>query len=389
MTDRPLSLTANPAGRPECGPDNVSPPGCVKDLRTAVSVAPSFRKGNISFVALSNNHQIRYGGLNGSEGVRDTLRFFRGGDGVPHAGIGETAEEAARPATLTVPRRGVVTIFAILAGPGSSGQGATYDCEAGGGGADPQIRLASAQTGPGQNVRNLTEAVIAEYQTKVGAAAARGEVVVIFLHWGCNWDWMQPACGPGPGVGSCSWGNSAAGCPGTQPWGCDAARRQRFGRAMIDAGATVVWGTSSHHVQPVELYGDGVIIYGPGNVMFQTGFRPDTATSAEYHDEIGMLLQVKVEEMIPRSNDPGAMPRGASHWRVANVTAFPTTYTSRYARLLDTETDAEMLGWFAATMERICRPYNTAVGRTREVGWAAAGYRFTKTPSWRRRRERQ
>ena len=31
---------------------------------------------------------------------------------------------------------------------------------------------------------------------------------------------------------------------------------------MIDAGASVVWGTSSHHVQPVELHGDGVIVYG-------------------------------------------------------------------------------------------------------------------------------
>ena len=122
VTDRPLSHLANPANASNCGPDNVAPAGCVKDLRTATAVAPTFKRGGVDFVALSNNHQIKYGGLNGSEGLRDTLAFFNGPDGLPHAGIGETPEDASKPATLA---RGDdrVTIFAILAGPGSTGSG--------------------------------------------------------------------------------------------------------------------------------------------------------------------------------------------------------------------------------------------------------------------------
>ena len=100
VTDRPLSHLANPANASNCGPDNVAPAGCVKDLRTATAVAPTFKRGGVDFVALSNNHQIKYGGLNGSEGLRDTLAFFNGPDGLPHAGIGETPEDASKPATL-------------------------------------------------------------------------------------------------------------------------------------------------------------------------------------------------------------------------------------------------------------------------------------------------
>jgi hypothetical protein len=91
------------------------------------------------------------------------------------------------------------------------------------------------------------------YQTRVREAVDVGELVVVFLHWGCNWDWMVPSPSPASSA-HCAWGNVAAGCPGTKPWGCDAAKRQAFGRAMVDAGAAVVWGTSSHHIQPVERH---------------------------------------------------------------------------------------------------------------------------------------
>ena len=61
---------------------------------------------------------------------------------------------------------------------------------------------------------------------------------------------------------------------------------------MIDAGASIVWATSSHHMQPVEQYKEGTIIYGPGNVIFQNGFDPTPATQAVHHNHIGMLVRV-------------------------------------------------------------------------------------------------
>ncbi|HUJ49988.1 MAG TPA: CapA family protein [Bryobacteraceae bacterium] len=44
--------------------------------------------------------------------------------------------------------------------------------------------------------------------------------------------------------------------------------QQRFARAAIDAGATLVVGHHPHVVQPVEQYRDGVIFYSLGNLVF-------------------------------------------------------------------------------------------------------------------------
>ena len=195
-TDRPLSQKANPSGKPECDDTNLLPKGCTKDLRIGTKIAPSFKAGGVDFVALSNNHQVKYGGLNGSEGVRDTMRAFAD---LAHAGIGETAEQAAAPSKLSTTTAAgdpaTVSVYPLCAGPGSSfgtlhpaevALPRHYDCEAGGadsapGAMDAQVRLARPGL-PGQNLRNLSDATIAEYAGKVKAAAAQGELVVVFLH---------------------------------------------------------------------------------------------------------------------------------------------------------------------------------------------------------------
>ena len=88
-----------------------------------------------------------------------------------------------------------VSVYPLCAGPGSSfgtlhpaevALPRGYDCEAGGadsapGAMDAQVRLARPGL-PGQNLRNLSDATIAEYTGKVKAAAAQGELVVVFLH---------------------------------------------------------------------------------------------------------------------------------------------------------------------------------------------------------------
>ena len=43
---------------------------------------------------------------------------------------------------------------------------------------------------------------------------------------------------------------------------------RNIARGLIDAGATVVWGHHSHTFQPIEVYGDGLILYGTGNLVF-------------------------------------------------------------------------------------------------------------------------
>lgn len=69
-----------------------------------------------------------------------------------------------------------------------------------------------------------------------------------------------------------------------------------FFRHLIDLGADVVVGTSAHQTQTYELYGDGVIYYGLGNLFFDQVWWPGTTRSfilAHYFYN-GKLLQTKI-----------------------------------------------------------------------------------------------
>ena len=69
-----------------------------------------------------------------------------------------------------------------------------------------------------------------------------------------------------------------------------------FFRHLIELGADVVVGTSAHQPQTFELYGDGVIYYGLGNLFFDQYWWPGTTRSlvlAHYFYD-GKLLQTKV-----------------------------------------------------------------------------------------------
>ena len=69
-----------------------------------------------------------------------------------------------------------------------------------------------------------------------------------------------------------------------------------FFRHLIDLGADVVVGTSAHQAQTYELYGDGVIYYGLGNLFFDQVWWPGTTRSlilAHYFYD-GKLLQTKL-----------------------------------------------------------------------------------------------
>jgi len=52
-----------------------------------------------------------------------------------------------------------------------------------------------------------------------------------------------------------------------------------FFRHLIDLGADIVVGTAAHQPQTFELYGNGVIYYGLGNLFFDQSFWPGTTRS--------------------------------------------------------------------------------------------------------------
>jgi len=62
--------------------------------------------------------------------------------------------------------------------------------------------------------------------------------------------------------------------------------QKKVGRAAIDAGAHIVWGSHPHVLQPIEEYNGGVIYYSLGNFSFGGNSAPRDLDSALVRQEI-------------------------------------------------------------------------------------------------------
>jgi poly-gamma-glutamate synthesis protein (capsule biosynthesis protein) len=89
------------------------------------------------------------------------------------------------------------------------------------------------------------------------------------------------------------------------------AEQRVFAQAAIDAGASVVIGAHPHVTQPVEVYGDGVIFYSLGNLVFDQYQRQETQRGlvADLRFSGGKLssysaIPVDIVRTIPRVAPP-------------------------------------------------------------------------------------
>ena len=74
-------------------------------------------------------------------------------------------------------------------------------------------------------------------------------------------------------------------------WGTEGTYRptpeqERVGRAAIDAGADIVYGSHPHVLQPIEEYNGGVIFYSMGNFSFGGNTCPDDFDTALIQQEV-------------------------------------------------------------------------------------------------------
>lgn len=194
---------------------------------------------------LANNHVMDFG----RRGLAETLDALAGA-GLRTAGAGREAGEARRPAIVTVEGGGRVLVFSC--GTESSGI--------------PPAWAAAPDRAGVDFVPDLSDAAAAEVAGRVRRAKRPGDVVVVSIHWGSN-------------------------------WGYGVSRDQtRFAHRLVDGGADVVHGHSSHHPRPVEAYRDGLILYGCGDFIDDyegiTGY-------AEYRDDLRLLYFVSVEPGKP------------------------------------------------------------------------------------------
>lgn len=208
----------------------------------------------LDVVELTGNHNQDCGDVAALETI-DTYTA----NGIKIVGGGKTADEARVPLNISMKDNN----FTMLAFNESTG-GATYDDTPG---------------------ANQYDAGIAARQ--ISEAKARGDSVIVDIqYYECNAyasEYEDPTC-------------DAA----------DSAAGDQVGlfRELIDMGADVVVGTSAHQAQTYEVYNNGVIYYGLGNLFFDQIWWPGTTRSlilAHYFYK-DKLVQTRIVPTVYDSN---------------------------------------------------------------------------------------
>ncbi len=187
------------------------------------------RAADINMVSLANNHALDYG----YDALDETLRILDTA-GVARAGAGHDLTAARRPAILTV---GDVTI----------GMLAFTDNE-------PAWAATPERAGVFYVPVDLDDARVRELLDITRRTKTAVDALIVSAHWGPNWGYQPP--------------------PEHVP----------FARALIEAGADVVFGHSGHVFRGVEFYHGRPILYCAGN------FVDDYAVDlVERNDESGIF----------------------------------------------------------------------------------------------------
>ncbi|HSA51533.1 MAG TPA: CapA family protein [Yinghuangia sp.] len=187
---------------------------------------------------LANNHVLDFG----RRGLGETLTTLADA-GLRTAGAGHNAVAARQPAIVPLPDGGRVLVFSF----GMPTSGIPHD-------------WAATDELPG--VDFVTQRSQAATADRLHQAKHPGDLAVASIHWGSNWGYDVPTADI------------------------------RFAHALIDAGADIVHGHSSHHPRPAEVYRGKLVLYGCGDFIDDyegiTGYE-------QYRDDLRLLHLVSVD----------------------------------------------------------------------------------------------
>ena len=164
-----------------------------------------------------NNHTLDWG----PEGLFETIGCLERG-GIRTTGAGPDIPAARSPAVIQGREGGRVLVLGV----GSPTSGIPDNWEVG-------------DERPGLNlVKVLSTAAADRIAERLAAVSKSGDVRILSIHWGTNWGYEIP----------------------------DGFRA--FAHRLIESGnVDVVHGHSSHHVRPIEIYRDKLILYGCGDFV--------------------------------------------------------------------------------------------------------------------------
>ena len=208
----------------------------------------------LDIVELTGNHNQDCG----DEAAKNTIDIYKENN-IKIVGGGKTTEEAAIPLEINEKGNGITML--------------AYNLSTGG---------ATLDDTPGANQYAEENAV-----DEISAAKERGDLVIVDIqYYECSAYVSETE------DATCDYANSAAG------------DQVGFFRHLIDLGADIVVGTSAHQPQTFELYNDGVIYYGLGNLFFDQAWWPGTTRSLIlthyfYKDK---LLQTRITPTVYDAN---------------------------------------------------------------------------------------
>lgn len=178
---------------------------------------PVLTAPGIDICTLANNHILDWG----YEGLKETLKSLKEA-GIQYAGAGENLNHAMQPAIHKLPSNKRILVFS--AGTLSSGVPSVWQATA----KQPGIFYISDDDT--EEVERIIEN-IRQYKRP-------GDLIIFSIHWGSN-------------------------------WGYEISESMRlFAHKLIDkCEVDVIYGHSSHHPRPIEIYQGKPIFYGCGDFI--------------------------------------------------------------------------------------------------------------------------
>jgi poly-gamma-glutamate capsule biosynthesis protein CapA/YwtB (metallophosphatase superfamily) len=251
---------------------------------------------------LANNHAGDFG----YRGLAQTVEVLHR-RGLRTAGAGHTLDEARAPAVVELAGGRRLLVYALATA--SSGA--------------PRAWLATDVRAGIDVVDEPDDATAKRLIARIGGERRPGDVVVVSLHWGGNWGWDVPAA------------------------------HVKLAHRLIDSGAVdVVFGHSSHHPRPVEVYRQKLILYGAGDLIDDyEGIGGDA--EAEYRSDLGLLWLPTVAAGDGHLERLRMVPVRMRHFRLERVPAADVRWlrdtlervSARFGAHVETSGDELRLRW--------------------------------------------
>jgi poly-gamma-glutamate synthesis protein (capsule biosynthesis protein) len=248
-------------------------PGKQVHYRMSPGNVRCLQEAGIGVCTLANNHVLDWG----YEGLAETLATLDAA-GLKHAGAGEDAEAAARPAEIDL-GDGCRLLVWSLGSPTS--------------GVPPE--WAACEQRAGVNfLSRLDEETAAGLARNIALHRRNGDLVLFSVHWGDNWGFSVPA------------------------------PQREFAHLLLDSGAVdIVHGHSSHHVKGIEVYRGKLILYGCGDLL--NDYEGISGNEA-YRGDLGLMYFARVDVLTGELLALEMTPTRVKHFRINRATAEERTW---------------------------------------------------------------